>query len=199
MADCMNVEIRELLPERAGGALSAADIARIDAHLADCALCAEELALINTARRTLRYAPSIDVGRITSRVVAATAAPSRPQLVRSSGEATIRPASRLRFIGLRAAAAIAIAAAGIGAFAVWQSTDDRAPLPNGGAVAVAPAEPAQPAELGVGGELGDLSSGDLQSLLGDLGGSSVAAGEASFDEPEVIVPEVGTVNGWESL
>jgi len=228
MADCSNVEIRELLPERAGGALSAADLARVDAHLASCGLCTSELALINAARRSLRFTPPIDVARISSGVVAATAVPSRPQLVTSGSRATTtRQAPRLRWVGWKAAAAITIAAAGIGSFAVWQSTDDTTPLPDGGPVAIAsvqaqsavspsgpvvtsPTQPsapvlvasaapvAQPAELGVAGGLGDLSSGDLQALLGDLGGSAVAA-DASFEEPEAIVPEVGTVNGWESL
>jgi len=219
MADCSNVEIRELLPERAGGALSAADIARVDAHLAACGLCTSELALISAARRSLRVTPSIDIGRISASVVAATAAPSRPQLVRAGGP---RPAAHLRWIGWKAAAAITIAAAGIGSFAVWHSTDDAA-APNAGPVAVAPApvaatavtapQPAtsepvlvasasgasRPAELGVGGGLGDLSSSDLQALLGDLGGAGSVATDASFEEPEVIVPEVGDVNEWGSL
>ena len=229
MADCSNVEIRELLPERAGGFLSAADIARVDAHLASCGLCTSELTLINAARRSLRVAPAIDLGRISAAVVAATAAPSRPQLVTGAGRRpAARPAPRLHWIGWKAAAAITIAAAGIGSFAVWQSTDDAA-VPNGGPVATAQApipananasanasapqpvaagapvlvasaaSPSRPAELGVGGGLGDLSSGDLQALLGDLGGSGIAAADASFEDPEVIVPEVGDVNGWESL
>lgn len=223
MADCSNVEIRELLPERAGVALSAADIARVDAHLASCVLCTAELALINAARRSLRVTPSVDIARISAAVVAATAAPSRPQLVTGGREgARARPAPRLRWIGWKAAAAITIAAAGIGSFAVWQSTDDAA-APNGGTVAAAQApvaatavpsprpvatepvlvastaSPSRPPELGVGGGLGDLSSGDLQALLGDLGGSGIAAADASFEYPEVIVPEVGDVNEWGSL
>ena len=231
MADCSNVEIRELLPERAGGALSAADLARVDAHLASCGLCTSELALIHAARRSLRFAPTIDVGRIASGVVAATAVPSRPQLVASGGRGgSVRPAPRLRWVGWKAAAAVTIAAAGIGSFAVWQSTDDATRLPDGGTATVAAVGPqpapatapvtsspataspqastpvlvasaapsAQPAELGVAGGLGDLSSGDLQALLGDLGGPAIDS-DASFEEPAVVVPEVGTVNGWESL
>ena len=223
MADCSNVEIRELLPERAGGALSAADIARVDAHLAACGLCTSELALISAARRSLRVTPSIDIARISAGVVAATAAPSRPQLVTAGrAGAAVRSAPRLRWIGWKAAAAITIAAAGIGSFAVWQSTDD-ATTPNGSTVAAAQAplaataipspqgattapvlvastaSPSRPAELGVGGGLGDLSSGDLQALLGDLGGSGIVAADASFEDPEVIVPEVGDVNEWGSL
>ncbi|HWE43079.1 MAG TPA: zf-HC2 domain-containing protein, partial [Gemmatimonadaceae bacterium] len=122
MADCSNVEIRELLPERAGAALSAADVARVDAHVASCPLCTAELALITAARRSLRVAPAIDVARISAGVVAATVAPSRPKLVSAGREvAGARPAPRLRWIGWKAAAAVTIAAAGIGSFAVWQS------------------------------------------------------------------------------
>lgn len=228
MADCSNVEIRELLPERAGGALSAADIARVDAHLASCGLCTAELALINAARRSLRVAPSIDTARISARVIAATAAPSRPQLVTTDRErAGWRPASRLHWIGWKAAAAITIAAAGIGSFAVWQSTDDaavpnaatmtgtQAPAATAATAATATRQPAtpapllvasaapasRPAELGVGGGLGELSSGDLQALLGDLGGSGggMLPADASFEDPEVVIPDVGDVTGWESL
>ena len=234
MADCPNVEIRELLPERAGGALSAADLARVDGHLASCERCASELALIQAARRTLRFAPAIDVGRIASGVVTATLAPARPQLV-SSARAPVpgRQPARLRWIGWKAAAAIAVAAAGVGSFAVWHSVDDATVRPNVGLVAAArpsgpsspsvpavaptaaaPASPpaapalvasaaappaAGPAELGVGGGLNELSSGDLQALLGDLATPGNVAADASFEEPDVIVPEVGSVNGWESL
>ena len=216
------------MPERAGGALSAADIARVDAHLASCGLCTAELALINAARRSLRVAPSIDTARISARVIAATAAPSRPQLVTTDRErAGWRPASRLHWIGWKAAAAITIAAAGIGSFAVWQSTDDaavpnaatmtgtQAPAATAATAATATRQPAtpapllvasaapasRPAELGVGGGLGELSSGDLQALLGDLGGSGggMLPADASFEDPEVVIPDVGDVTGWESL
>ncbi len=231
MADCSNVEIRELLPERAGNALSAADVARVDAHLAGCGLCTAELALIAAARRTLRTAPAIDVARISAAVVAATAVPSRPQLVTSGGRASIaRPAPRLRWVGWKAAAAIAIAAAGIGSFAVYQSTDDSTRAPNGAVVAIASPEqtgaagsrtavtatatsaatpsevaaagqprPAAPPELGVAGGLNDLSSSDLETLLGDLGGRVDIAADASFEDPESVLPEVGDINGGESI
>lgn len=230
MADCSNVEIRELLPERAGGALSAGDLARVDAHLSSCELCASELVLIQAARRVLRVSPAIDVGRISSGVVAATATPTRPQLVASSSSRPVmRRAPRLRWVGWKAAAAIAIAAAGIGSFAVWHSTDDPTRLPNAASVAAAqgsspvttPAVTTAPApapsaaqpqevaaaprpdaaateELGVGGGLNELSSDDLQTLLGDLGTRATAV-DATFEEPAPVVPEVGTINDLESL
>ena len=142
MADCPNVEIRELLPERAGSALSAAHLARVDAHLATCTA---ELALIQAARRAVPATPAIDIGRISARVVAATVTPSRPQLV-ASEPSVVRGARapRMRWIGLKAAAAVAIAAAGIGSFAVYHSTDDGSALPNGATVAVASPTVASP-------------------------------------------------------
>ena len=217
MADCSNVEIRELLPERAGSALSAADLARVDAHLASCATCTAELALIQAARRAIRVTPAVDVRRISSAVVAATLAPTRPQLV-ASGASSLRPnrAPRTRWIGLKAAAAVAIAAAGIGSFAVWHSTDDGSAVPNGATVAAAPpsaaaasASPmvvasattqgAAPTEIAVAGGLSDLSASDLQALLGDLGSSANLGDDASFDEPAPVIPDVGDIGGGESL
>ena len=232
MADCSNVEIRELLPERAGGAVSAADTARVDAHLADCARCRSELELIQAARRVLRASPSIDLTRIASAVIDATARPSRPQLVTSAVRAAPESGrGQLRWVGWKAAAAIAIAAAGAGAFAVWSSVNESAPLPNGATVAVAqpaarlgndpapvccaepPVSPAAPVliasvprpalappELGLGGGLNDLSDGELQTLLGDLGpAGDVTPADASFEEPDVTEPSVGTMPEWESL
>lgn len=214
MADCSNVEIRELLPERAGGALSVADAARVDAHLSGCALCSSELALIQSARRALRVTPTIDVARIRGAVIAATAAPSRPQLVATSGRTvTVRRRPQMRWIGLKAAAAVAIAAAGIGSFAVWNSANEGSGVPNGAvvatpaagqgspvssspatqplAVATAPDDPA-PQELGVAGGLADLSETELQLLLGDISDETGGLGVVSFDEPDAITPSVGT-------
>jgi anti-sigma factor RsiW len=226
MADCSNVEIRELLPERAGSALSAADLARVDAHLASCATCTAELALIQAARRAIRVTPTVDVRRISSAVVAATLAPTRPQLVASgAAPARLRPAPRLRWIGLKAAAAVAIAAAGIGSFAVWHSAGDGAIVPNGATVAVSPApgaattpapgeasttptvvasaataQTAPPTEIGVSGGLSDLSASDLQALLGDLGSSPPnVADDAAFEEPAPVIPDIGDIGGGASL
>lgn len=231
MADCSNLDIRELLPERGGGALSAADMARVDAHLASCALCRSELALIQAARRVLRVSPSIDVARIASAVIEATTAPSRPQLVASAMRAApppVRP--RLRWVGWKAAAAIAVAAAGAGTFASWHSANEPVAAPNGVEVpakagqsssptsaavvahrdttttvspattASAPRGSTAAAELAIGGALSDLSDGDLQTLLGDLGDrGAVAPDAASFEEPDVTEPGVGITAVWEGL
>ncbi|NUQ20729.1 MAG: zf-HC2 domain-containing protein, partial [Gemmatimonadaceae bacterium] len=137
MADCSNVDIRELLPERAGGALSAADLARVEAHLAECGMCAGELALIQAVRASLRVAPRIDVVRIAGAVRSATAAPTRPMLV-DDGARAPRRLPRARWIGWKTAAAVAIAAAGGGTMLLSRHVDDASVAPAQVATAPAP-------------------------------------------------------------
>ena len=46
MIDCPNSEIRDLLPDLLHGSLSSADRVRVEAHLAACDACSQELALL---------------------------------------------------------------------------------------------------------------------------------------------------------
>lgn len=203
MADCMNVEIRELLPERGSGSLSAADVARVDAHLAGCALCRGELALIQSARLALRREPRIDTTRVAAAVIARTAGtPSRPVLVRSSGER--RPLPGVRWIGWKAAAAVAIAAAGAGTMLFHGRVANDAGVGTlpGVAVGGAPATPAAvvpvaatPA-LNVPGGLSDLSDDDLRSLLDDVGALGVDVPD--LEEPAPVLPDLPGAEGVES-
>lgn len=203
MADCMNVEIRELLPERGSGALSAADVARVDAHLAGCALCRGELALIQSARLALRREPRIDTTRVAAAVIARTAGtPSRPVLVRSSGER--RPVFRPRWIGWKAAAAVAIAAAGAGTMLFHgrvASDSGAASLPGVAVVGASTTSPAAapvaaaPA-LNVAGGLSDLSDDDLRSLLDDVG--SLGVDVPDLEEPAAVLPDLPGAEGVES-
>jgi hypothetical protein len=67
MTDCPNVEIRELLPEYLGGTLSASRRAEVEAHLASCDDCAEELALLRLVRQAYASTtPTVDVGGIVA-------------------------------------------------------------------------------------------------------------------------------------
>jgi hypothetical protein len=67
MIDCVNSEIRDLLPERLAGGLGVAAVARVDAHLATCAACRAELELLGVARRALAGSePAVDVARISA-------------------------------------------------------------------------------------------------------------------------------------
>ncbi len=66
MTDCPNVEIRELLPEYLRGTLSAARHQEVEAHLAGCVDCAEELAVLRLVREVYREAPAVNVNAIVS-------------------------------------------------------------------------------------------------------------------------------------
>jgi anti-sigma factor RsiW len=197
MADCSNVEIRELLPERASGALSVADLARVDAHVAGCAMCSDELALIRSARSALRREPRVDVARIAAAVQRATAAPARPALV-GGGSRPARTLSRSRWIGWKAAAAVAIAAIGGGTMLF----SSRIEAPTVGSsiqpVGTAPssATPIAAPALNVAGGLNELSESDLQNLLDDIGALGVDA--PSFEEPAAVLPDLADEEGLET-
>ncbi|MEO7521524.1 MAG: zf-HC2 domain-containing protein [Gemmatimonas sp.] len=83
MTECSNTEVRDLLPDYAAERLPAGDRAMIDGHLAACAACRNELALLRVARAVRPLAVSIDVARIVAALPAQPAL--RPHLVLSDG------------------------------------------------------------------------------------------------------------------
>ena len=67
MSDCPNVEIREQLPELLSGTLSAHRRAEVEAHLAGCEDCADELELLRLVREAYtEMAPAVNVNAIVS-------------------------------------------------------------------------------------------------------------------------------------
>jgi hypothetical protein len=64
MAECVNTEMREQLPELASSALAPADSARVEAHVATCAACTEELEILRAVRATQIPVPFMNVARI---------------------------------------------------------------------------------------------------------------------------------------
>ena len=103
MNDCMNVEVREALPDLLNGRLSALDTATMKAHVESCADCRAELALLRGARSTAPLPPTIDVARIASAIPAYGGAEVTVPAVRER-----TPISRL----WKFAAAIVLAATG---------------------------------------------------------------------------------------
>src|SRR5687767_10245955 len=85
--ECLNEEMRDRLPALVHGTLSSADEARVRAHVAGCASCSAEVALLETTRRVLVAAgPRID----TAAIVAAVTAPALT-IVRGGSGAVARP------------------------------------------------------------------------------------------------------------
>jgi anti-sigma factor RsiW len=117
MIDCSNTEMRDALPDVIHGGLDAAKLAEVEAHVASCAQCAAELALLRAAVSTRPDAPPINVQRIVSALP--VAAKNGLLLHRGRGEpesavsSTVqRPRSIWTRPALRIAAAVAIVSAG---------------------------------------------------------------------------------------
>lgn len=76
MSDCLNVEIRELLPEYLNGTLTALRRADVEAHIAGCAECADELTVLRLVREAYAEAPAIDVSTIVAALPRKSARPA---------------------------------------------------------------------------------------------------------------------------
>jgi len=202
MSDCTNGELRDLLPELMHGTLDAETQRAVEAHVASCPECAEELALLRALRPALSRGPTVDVQRIAAAVSART---TRAPL-RSRWRAPFR-------IAIAAAALLAVGGLGYaiamrGRIAAPESTAVRAPAPEKPdttrplvapisapprQVAAAPPHVASPiahplstvANAGVLGNLSDLTDDDLRVLTASLDGLS---GLPDADPAPVIDP-----------
>jgi hypothetical protein len=174
MGDCDNVEFRELLPERAAGTLDATTVASVDRHVASCALCREELDVLERARRVMHRAPALDTARIASVVVTSTRRVSVARVAR------VQRGSR--WPAVRMAASLALAAAGLTTFGIWRGSRTE----PGSTTVVAVATPAIGAGLAPAGGLSGLDDAQLSALLDDL--ASLEAAPAT--EPEAVVPQL---------
>jgi hypothetical protein len=191
MIDCPNGDVRDLLPDYLHDRLESSARASVERHLAGCAACRDELALLRDLRGTLKRAPRIDVAAVAAAIPA-----YRP------------PARKSWATGWRAAAAITAIAVGGTSIALLgrtghpSSTAQRpsaaltthapelgpsttiaqapassrpAPAPRAASTephagtSVKPAETPRGEELAVAsGTIADLSDGELSDLIGDL-------------------------------
>lgn len=202
MSDCTNGQLRDLLPELMHGTLDAETQRAVEAHVAACPECAEELALLRALRPALSRGPTVDVQRIAAAVNART---TRAPL-RSRWRAPFR-------IAIAAAALLAVGGIGYaiamrGRITAPEHTAIRAPAPEKPdttaplvapistpprQVAIAPPHVASPiahplstvANAGVLDNLSDLTDDDLRALTASLDGLS---GLPDADPAPVIDP-----------
>jgi anti-sigma factor RsiW len=184
MIDCPNGDVRDLLPDYLHDRLTPADRRAVDVHLASCAACRDELALLRDLRGTLRRAPAVDMDAIAAAIPAYRA-----------------PAARRAVRGWRVAAAVAAIIAGGASVTLLHRTggpaNSAAPemavvtdpgdagqpsttevaqsVPGDLATGAQPAESIAQAveplerELAVaGGAINELSDGELATLVADL-------------------------------
>jgi anti-sigma factor RsiW len=153
MIDCANGELRDQLPEFIHNRLDPATRAEVAAHVAACAACAAELALLQELRASLQTTPDVDVARI----VAALPAPSR----------AARPVRRLRLTRLdwSIAAALALVAIGGGSAAILSG---RLRIPEGGVAPVTQQTPVAAATVSLDADLAEATTPELEALFAGL-------------------------------
>jgi anti-sigma factor RsiW len=202
MSDCTNLEMRDLLPDLARGALTGPSLVAVEQHIASCASCRAELALVRSAQAVLAATPSVDASRIAAAVVRSGAIRRNATMAvvqsRHRRAWSVSPSSRR--VWLAAASVVAVAGAAVLATnvarkpaspdtapVVVQIEEPNAPAPN----APDAAEPVRsttrpPAreELVMDGGVSDLADADLESLLKALDGL-----DAQLDvEPAPLLP-----------
>jgi hypothetical protein len=184
MRDCADANLRDLLPEFVHGSLSAAEHARVAAHVDACADCAAEAELIRAAARAFP-APRIDLQLIvaalpSARDVAARGLPIARRTAVSRQQ--WRLAAAIGFIVLGAVSLVtlrgtfqpaghanaghsAVPAASLALAPTAAPTEAPAPGMAGRAAGVAIDDTAG---MSFGGGLSDLTDAQLDQLLGEI-------------------------------
>ena len=119
MTECDNAEMRDLLPDLVDDSLSAREHEGVQAHVASCSACFEEVMLLRAMLAARPAAQGIDVARIVRALpraaapVLAASLPGAPVLSVSRPGAVARAHKRPVFTAMwRMAAAVTVAAVG---------------------------------------------------------------------------------------
>jgi len=158
MTDCLNVEIRELLPEYLSGTLSARRREEVREHVTACEDCAQELALLQLVREAYaEAAPAVNVGAI---VAALPRQASRPAIRSWRRSQAFQIAAAVSFIALGG-----ISLAVVRSFSNGDPTG--APVDSVVAANTAATNGNMPA-ISFAGGISDLGDEDLEALLSAL-------------------------------
>jgi len=180
MNKCTDSDIQEMLPDLLHRALSDSERRRVEAHVATCESCREDLDVLRTVKSAAVFAPSIDVNRVVSQI------PPYRTIV----PATERPTTT-RMVSWLVAASLAVVALGGGSI-LLQSNGSPASGSRAGdqpptaiATVPAPTQPSQPESvvasgsietpvvarphaLALAAEADGLSDGGLVQLMNDM-------------------------------
>lgn len=181
MTDCLNAEMRDRLPELANDSLAPARRVLVLAHIASCAACTAEIAIVRRARSMIiESAPTMDVAAIVSALPRPGVTPigaGRPRSWASSW---------------RIAAAITVLAAGAGSYAAMRGRVDIAPIDSIlGSAAVSDSS----AGLALTGALDGLSEAELSALVEGLGAiealpdPDVESEVSAMSAPPALIPD----------
>jgi anti-sigma factor RsiW len=191
MNECTENEIQEMLPDLLHGTLPADARARVDAHLASCEQCREDLEVLRAVKSAAVFAPVIDIDRVVRQI------PPYRTIV----PAIERPAAT-RVVSWLVAASLAVVVVGGGSLVLARrdipnpSPAVGSTQPPGSTTARPTADPITPSQtvvpgarshtyaLALAGDVEGLSDGSLQQLMSDM---------AQFDalpaaEPDPVMP-----------
>jgi anti-sigma factor RsiW len=192
MNRCSEIDIREMLPDLLHGRLDADTRARIEAHIASCHECTEDLSVLRTVKSAAVFIPAIDVDRVVRQI------PPYHSIV-----PVVQTPARSRAVSWLVAASLAIVVLGGGSLLMVQQTatipqvvagnslppkSGASPLPprstgvvaspNGTAIAKQPTH-ALALATGVDG----LSDNGLRQLMNDMSGFDALP----TTEPEPVI------------
>lgn len=192
MNDCQDVTMREALPELLHGQLADGERRLVEAHVAVCADCTDELAILRAVLATARV-PAVDTTRIVAMIAPYKGAPVTSSTTTLATGVTQQPdiiplrsrgVRHARFSRLQLAAALALAAVGVSTATVVARERQQGPAT---AVVAHSATPSAGQDPGVAlVATADLSDAQLATLINDM--NSMQALPPA--EPEPIAPAV---------
>jgi len=198
MNKCIDSDIQEMLPDLLHRTLADDARQRVEAHVATCESCQEDLDVLRMVKSAAVFAPSIDVDRVVRQL------PPYQKIM----PAIERPAST-RVVSWLVAASLALVVLGGGSVLMIQSKDSRASNPagysqvpnqvatGGQATKLSPVESvvvsrpldksvaAHPRALALAADVDGLSDGNLMQLMNDMDGFDALP--ASEPEPVISV------------
>jgi anti-sigma factor RsiW len=203
MNKCTELELQEMLPDLLHGKLDADHRAKVEAHVAACAECTEELHMLRTVKSSAVFVPVIDVDRVARNIPPYRGvAPAREVPARS------------RAVAWLVAASLVLVVAGGGSVLVQQrqrgqqivSADSgrlAVPVPDSGMDSLGPAAvtggvPLQPRvnqrghALALATSIDALSDYNLRQLMNDM--NSFDALPATEPDPAISVDNGDTLD-----
>jgi hypothetical protein len=181
MNECIDNDIKEMLPDLLHGALGAHAMGRVEAHIATCEECSAELNVLRAVKSAAVFEPTIDVDQVVRRI------PPYRTIV-----PTVELPARSPLVSWLVAASLAIAVVGVGSVLATRQnatsnptsvaitapsakvparpTAIAAKTPDAGAVSGMAAAARQPHAhaLALAADVDGLSDGNLVQLMNDM-------------------------------
>lgn len=194
MNKCIDTEIQEMLPDLLHGSLDGHERQQVEAHLATCESCREDLDVIRTVKGAAVFAPAIDVDRVARQI------PPYRMIVPGVEQPT-----RTRIVSWLVAAAVILAIVGGGSVLISKQLKTtpatiatagpesvKVPIakktPNDSQATATKVEsltPAHPRALALSSDIDNLSDGNLRQLMNDM--NQFDALPAAEPEPVIAV------------